>query len=454
LNRRGQLIIRIAVLALLAAPALCGCGIASKPPADTGGEESPLSEEQVRLNLESFDYVWVTVRDRFWDPELLGLDWDQIREKYRERVEQAETMAQVRHEMNEMLELLGQSHFGIIPKDVYENITGPEEERTGAGDAGITARYRDGKALVISVRKDSPAAGTAVSPGWIILEVNGGSLEEKLSGLEKKLGEKPFSNYSINAALLHMLSGPPGDTLSAVFLDAEGEEISLKFRLESRKGKIHRFGYLPEFYVWLDSRTIDGNIGYISFSSFFDPANIMTKFNNAMSGFIDKEGIILDLRGNPGGIGGMAMGMAGWFVEERGRYLGKLTTRDTELKLIINPRAQAFDGKVAVLVDEMSTSASEFLAGGLQAIGAARVFGIPTPGAALPSVVDRLPNGDAFQYVIGNYTNEDGTRLEGRGVLPDVVVEAGREELLEYGDPVLEAATGWINGNPIDDIIE
>ena len=61
--------------------------------------------------------------------------------------------------------------------------------------------------------------------------------------------------------------------------------------------------------------------------------------------------LVLDLRGNRGGIAAMAMGLAGWFVEEPNAYLGTMYMRTAELRMVVNPRAGAYDGPVAVLVD-------------------------------------------------------------------------------------------------------
>jgi C-terminal processing protease CtpA/Prc len=72
------------------------------------------------------------------------------------------------------------------------------------------------------------------------------------------------------------------------------------------------------------------------------------------------------------------------------------------------------------------------------------VFGTRTPGCALPSRIDRLPNGDGFQYAVGHYTSCGGKPLEGKGVKPDVEVVLSRRALLEGRDPVLDAAVQWI----------
>ena len=72
------------------------------------------------------------------------------------------------------------------------------------------------------------------------------------------------------------------------------------------------------------------------------------------------------------------------------------------------------------------------------------MFGTTSAGAALPSVIERLPNGDGFQHAIANYISAGGQELEGYGVTPDQVVELERDTLLRGVDPVLNAALVWI----------
>src|SRR5262249_32758119 len=132
------------------------------------------------------------------------------------------------------------------------------------------------------------------------------------------------------------------------------------------------------------------------------------------------------------------------FINKPNQRLGTLTTRQGELKFVINPRLPSFGKPLAVLVDGTSASTSEIFAGGLQALGRARIFGTRTAGAALPSLIDQLPNGDAFQPPTANYVSEGGRTLEGNGVIPDVEVSPTREGLLAGHDAVLEAAVKWI----------
>jgi carboxyl-terminal processing protease len=177
---------------------------------------------------------------------------------------------------------------------------------------------------------------------------------------------------------------------------------------------------------------------------FLDLPRIITQFSQTVAGCGDCAGLIIDLRGNPGGIGGMAMGMAGFLVEEAGLQLGTMRTRDTSLNFVINPRPEVFTGPVAILLDGTSASTAEIFAGGLQDLGRARVFGESSAAAALPSVFEKLPNGDGFQHAVATYISRGGRTLEGNGVSPDVEVRLTRKALLAGRDPVIEAALGWI----------
>ena len=114
------------------------------------------------------------------------------------------------------------------------------------------------------------------------------------------------------------------------------------------------------------------------------------------------------------------------------------------MNFVVFPRPEPFSGPLALLVDGCSASTSEIFAGGLKDLQRARVFGTRTAGAALPSVFEKLPNGDGFQYAIANYISQGGKPLEGIGVIPDEEVRLTRRQLLEGQDPVLNAAVSWI----------
>ena len=180
--------------------------------------------------------------------------------------------------------------------------------------------------------------------------------------------------------------------------------------------------------------------------------SVDAQFLRAMDEYRSAAGMIVDLRGNPGGLAGMLMGISGHFFAEPAS-LGVMKTRDTELRFPANPRlvsadgrrVEPFSGPLAILVDALTGSASECFAGGMQSLGRARIFGQTSMGQALPAVFDRLPNGDVLIHAYGDFVTSNGTRLEGRGVVPDEEVPLARTELLAGRDPVLERALQWID---------
>jgi carboxyl-terminal processing protease len=157
-------------------------------------------------------------------------------------------------------------------------------------------------------------------------------------------------------------------------------------------------------------------------------------------------------RGNVGGMVGMIIGVAGHFTPKP-LTLGSLVARDNTLRLPANPRfvdssgkrVEPFSGPVAILVDEITASASEVFTGGLQEHGRVRVFGRTTAGQALPAVHNKLPNGDALYHPVADFLTGSGVRFEGRGVVPDEPVALDRNALLAGRDQVLERAIQWID---------
>src|SRR5690242_7790264 len=113
-----------------------------------------LTTAQKQLNIESFERVWKMVRDTHWDPKLGGVDWQAVHDELRPAVERAQSMAEARKAMSDMLGRLHQSHFAIIPSDIYADV----DEKLGGGEGrtGIDVRVLNGQALVTAVDGGSP----------------------------------------------------------------------------------------------------------------------------------------------------------------------------------------------------------------------------------------------------------------------------------------------------------
>jgi carboxyl-terminal processing protease len=401
-----------------------------------------LTPEQRQLNLQSFEYVWTAIRDKHWQTNPGGLDWQAIHGEFRPKIEAADSMGAARDVLNQMLGRLHQTHFGIVPSEVYSNVDGAH---SGDTTTGIDVRVVAAQVLVTSVERDSPAFLSGVRPGWVILRIADTDLAPIVAKLDETYAGSTLRDLMLRRAILGRLEGTGDGPVQVEFLGADDKRVSKTLAQGKPKGDPVQFGYLNPMHVWFNSSRVgSGNIGYFAFNVFLDAQRLMTSFGGAVESCKKCEGFIVDLRGNPGGVGAMAMGMAGWFIAQPDQKLGTLYMRDATLKFAVNPRLITFAGPLAILVDGTSASTSEIMAEGLKDLGRARIFGTRTAAAALPSLFEKLPNGDGFQYAIANYISEGGKPLEGLGVTPDVEASVTRAALLAGKDPALDAAVAWI----------
>lgn len=385
---------------------------------------APLTDEQRLRQVESLSRIHRTVAESHWDRELLDrVGWAALAEPFRRQVAEAADARAARAAMREMLERLGQSHFAIFEDDGVPGGTG------GGGVAGFDVRLIEGEVVVTSAEPGSP-----VRPGWAIRMIAGEPLR-----IPPDLDE-----IWVRRAVLSRLSGPAGETVDVEFEDGSGRTVALAVRRAKPKGEMASFGYLPPQPVWVEIRELGDRIGLMAFNLFLDPVRLMPAFERALVRWRDARGLVVDLRGNPGGLGAMAMGLAGWFFERPGISLGTMLTRDGPVYFRINPRRPAFHGPVAILIDGATASTAEIFAAGLRDAGRARLFGAESAGAALPSVIEKLPNGDRFQYATAGFVRTSGAALEGAGVKPDVPAPWRRADLLAGRDAALEAALHWL----------
>ncbi len=403
--------------------------------------------KELAVQLASFELVWSTVRDHNPDPQMNGLNWQAIHDSFKPRAEHAESAADVRGLLREMIGKLGVSHYALIPGDLYSAIGETSAASRGDATAGIETVILDGKAVVKNVAPDSPAARAGIQPGMIVDGIDGAKLKPLLDSANA-LSDSDARRVAAKA-LTRKLLGPAETAVKLDLIDASGEAKHVELDRSEPKGTSVQFGNLPAQRLEFESRTLAGGVGYIRFNEFLDPVSLMPRFETALHGFAGAPGVILDLRGNPGGIGIMAMGIAGFFIGDAGHQLGEMKMRDTSLhvttlKFTVFPRAGIFPGKLALLLDEGSASTTEILAQGLHDLNRARIFGTRSAGAALPSDIIRLPNGDGFQYPTASYVSSGGRVLEGNGVVPDVEVRQTREAIAAGRDLVIEAAADWI----------
>lgn len=415
----------------------------------TAAVSGPLATAQAPAAIDTFDAVWRIVRDTHFDRTLNGVNWEAAREEFRPQAAGSKNPGDLRRVLNTMLGRLGQSHFVVIPG----SIAGDSASSDGTATPGFDIRLLDNTIVVTEVEEGGGAAAQAVRTGWSVIAIGG----KPVSDLITRLQEAPdprVRGLEAWRAVKARLRGAEGSTVDVTFADAGGAHITRTLRRQQEKGHPVTVGNLPTMYVQVTNesrKTPSGRqAGVVGFSVWM--AAVDAPFQKAIDQHRSAAGIIIDLRGNPGGLAAMMMGIAGHFIGER-IPIGVMKTRDTELKFTVNPRLVSADGQrvepyagpVAILVDGMTGSASECFSGGMQSLKRVRVFGERSMGAALPSQFEKLPNGDVFIHATGDFVTADGTRLEGRGVIPDQEVPLTRAALLAGRDAPLEEALRWID---------
>ena len=409
-------------------------------------EENSLSLQEQQQNLDSFDVLWQTVHDKVWDTTFNGKDWKALGEQYRPLVAQAKNNTEARVAMQTMLNELELSHLNIMPADLQEDLAGKDGgDPSALGSTGLTVRVHRGKAFVTAVDPESPVAKFRIQPGWLIDAIDGRPVQPMLERIQEVLHVESLAGIYMARAIEKQLDGPQNETVEVLFDTVMYGVALVDLPRQPKKGNLVTLGNMPPLRVHMEEKTVAEEIGYVTFNFFMDPLRLMPAMEQAVKKHQDRRGMIVDLRGNGGGIAGVAMGLAGWFAPDDVGHLGTMQFRDTELRLQVNPRIGAYTGPVAILVDNCSASCAEFFAGGLQSMGYARVFGTQTAGAALPASLQKLPNGDTLMFPVADYISESGDRIEGVGIRPDTVIVPGYFGELESPDPVLDAAIAWIN---------
>jgi carboxyl-terminal processing protease len=406
------------------------------------------------LELASFDTAWTRVRDSYYDASMRGLNWLALRDSLRPMVENGHSRDDTRHAISTLLSRLGESHFGVLPGEAMD--AGSASSSGGAGDAGLEVRFVDSSLVVTRVDAGTPALALGIRPGWVIEEIDTLRVLESLRATSRvNANARRFALVRLTLNLNGRLSGPAGGTIRLVLRDGADTRRELLVPLRDAPGQVLEYGALPPMHVRFESNRLTnsaGCVGVIRFNIFMTP--VMPQFEDAMAGLRPCRGIVLDLRGNLGGLGAMIMGISGHFFANP-ETLGTMRLREATMRYVANPvrfsrtgqAMQPYDGPIAVVVDELSASTTEILAAALQRLGRARVFGTPSAGQALPALLSKLPNGDRLMYVIADFTGPGGKRIEGAGVIPDEATPLSRASLLAGRDDALESAVRWIENS-------
>lgn len=411
------------------------------------------------IALATFDSVWTVVKRTYVDTAFVAMRWNAVRDTLRPQAKSMTRRDDLERLLASTLSRIPDSHFYIIPARVASEV-GRDSTNGGGGTTGISVRVVGNRALVWRVEPGSAGALAGVAPGQSVDRVEGRVVR---SSIARVLSLPDASRQRALAELDHKMNGQlspgVGDTVR-VRLIKPGKRSAFDLLLVALpvRGTISKFGNLPPIAgvvrVARETVTMPGTgasacVGAISFNIWL-PA-LAPELRHAVDSVADCAGIVIDLRGNPGGVGAMVMGFAGYFVETP-VSLGTMRMRDLKLSFAINPRRVRikgvedgpFMGPVAILVDAMTASTSEIFATGMQRLGRARVFGQRSSGAALPALMQGLPSGDVFVHAIADFTDPSGNRIEGAGVVPDEIIPLTERDLSHNIDAPLNAAIEWI----------
>lgn len=390
--------------------------------------------------LQVFETVWMTINMTYFDPAFGGLDWVAVHAKYEPLIIAAENDEAFYELLNQMLWELNVSHTGVGPKEVWPSV---EPVAWEEGKIGIDVRLLDDQAVITRVEAESPAKEAGLRPGFIIQSIEATSVEQILADAQEDLAP-PYNDQGridiLTRSLLSLMYGDPGTCVTLAYLN---EKDILHEGCVERIQRL-RVGYmgevLPPAYPEFESGSLESGAGYIRFNTFHP--DLIPDMIEAVNELRDAPGIIIDLRGNPGGDPITCEALAAQFLEGQVSF-GSFNFRAGSVERLLIGK-NVYTGPLVVLIDALSYSGSEYFSSGMQNLSRAVIIGERSPGGATAMSVTSLPNGAILGYPVAQLITSDSRVLEGYGVIPDITVTLERSQLLEGIDAQLQAAIHYI----------
>tara|TARA_B100000029_G_C17606158_1_gene967438 strand:+ start:785 stop:2116 length:1332 start_codon:yes stop_codon:yes gene_type:complete len=322
--------------------------------------------------------------------------------------------------INGMFEALDDPHTAYIPPSSFAL---SRDDFFGAFQGiGATVNKPIGSDFVEIVRPlpDSPAEAAGIKIGDVILEVDGDSAK----------------GWSVEEAVLR-IRGPQGSPVELLVRHLDGsEELIIVVRDEI---KLPSVSTIPPGGKLVDKEGNEvDNIAYIRIYSFTrrTPTEIEALLKEVNAG--QYIGIILDVRGNPGGLLTETTEIVDMFLDEG--IIVIEVDRNRNEKIISASEGQSTDLPIVIIQDESSASGSELLAAALQENGRALVIGEPSFGKGTVNHVRELSNGGAVYVSIARWLTPDRNQIESRGVIPDIERKFTMEDIDAQKDVQAEEA--------------
>ncbi|MPZ89091.1 MAG: PDZ domain-containing protein [Nitriliruptorales bacterium] len=269
---------------------------------------------------------------------------------------------------------------------------------------------------VQTVLPGSPAEEVGLEPGEQIVRVDGTDVRDTPSGV-----------------VIDKVRGPEG---SSVVLGLMGGSQGAR-EVTVVRAQLN----MPT----LESRALEGEIGYIALRQFTDDAG--DRVQDAVEDLLDdgSRALVLDLRGNPGGYLPEAVAVAGVFLSDE-EVVRVGVDAESAREYRTGKQATAQDVPLAVLVDRGSASASEIVAGAVQDLERGEIVGTTTFGKGTVQTISVLGGDRGLKYTTARYFTPSGNSIDGRGVTPDLIVESRGSEPDEALLAAQESLTGRLAG--------
>lgn len=294
------------------------------------------------------------------------------------------------------------SHSQFMDPDTYNELKVDTEGKFGG--IGIEITIKDGILTVVTPIEDTPAWKAGVKANDRIVKIN-----------------KELTRDMTLTDAVKRLRGKPGEAVNIVIL-RESEKKLLEFKIVRDIIKINDVK---------EAKILEDGIGYIRLVEFREdtPRQLQQALEN-----LKKEGmnsLILDLRNNPGGLLDVAVKVSEKFIEKDKLIVSTKGRKEKQnLEFFSRFSHPITDLPMAVLINEGSASGSEIVAGALKDYKRAIILGTKSFGKGLVQTVIPLSDGSALRLTTSKYFTPKGSEIQGKGVIPDIVVEEGKIELL------------------------
>ena len=297
-----------------------------------------------------------------------------------------------------MVDSLGDPYTVYYNTEEYKQFTSSSSGTYSGIGVAVSQNVTTGAITIVKTFKKGSGEKEGMKPGDVIYKVEG----KKIEGLEL-------------SKVVSMIKGKEGTFVKVTVL-RDGKEI--EFNLERKKLEVDTVNYRME------DRS-GKKIGYISVSEFDEVT--ASQFKSAISELSKEgmEGLVIDLRDNPGGLLDVTCEMLdrminkGLLVYTVDKY-GKRVDEDAT-------DSDSFDKPVAILVNGNSASASEVFSGAMKDYKAATLVGTKTFGKGIVQSIVPFGDGTAMKVTVSKYYTPNGVNIHGTGIEPDVVVELSKD---------------------------